>query len=261
MKYLNKQIFYIDSHNKSSGSHSNFQYIIEVDQNADYTHVVMLDCSIPKSSYTIASPYNSFDVIEAGVSRPITIPEGNYNRTSFKNVLKTKLNEGGYTYDITFDNPNRTGDTGKFTYTCVEINPTFVIGEGLYEQMGFEKNTSYVFSGNSLVSVNVSNFRPEANYYILSDICQNKDNNIFQNVISSGTSDYSYINWYNHDIEAYSKTFVKTKSNRYSFIITDEDYREIHLNGLNVIFTIMIYQENNIDNLIKGFIKLRTISA
>jgi hypothetical protein len=42
-------------------------------------------------------------------------------------------------------------------------------------------------------------------------------------------------------------------------LITDEDFNPVSLNGLNVVFTLMLYRKNDIDRLIKGFIKLQTL--
>jgi hypothetical protein len=233
---------------------------MDIDPNIDYDSVVVLDASIPKSNYVINSKNNSFVVTEEGIDRTITLEVGNYNRTSLKNVLKTLLN-GTYTYDITFNNSNRVGDDGKYTFTCVEINPTFTFATGMYEQLGFEKNTSYTFTDNALKSVCITNFRPEAVYYILSNLCQNRNNTVLSNIISTTTNDFNYINYQCVNPNEYSKDFARTKSNSYYFIITDEDFNEISLNGLNVVFTVMLYKRNNIDSLIKGYIKAMTITS
>jgi hypothetical protein len=176
--------------------------------------------------------------------------------------LKLLLNVSvDYVYDITFQNSNRTQDNGKYTFTVVTIlpQPLFIFQTGLYEQMGFNKKTSYTFVGDTLESIGVTNFRPEATYYILSNICQNRGNGILQNIISSGSDDFNFISFHNPNPNEYSKKFVKSRSNVFNFLITDEDYNPVSLNGLNVVFTIMLYRKNDIDRLIKGFIKLQTL--
>jgi hypothetical protein len=92
---------------------------------------------------------------------------------------------------------------------------------------------------------------------ILSNIVQNRGDNVLQNIISSQASDYDYITWNNSCPNEYSKQFVKSKSNIYSFTITDEDFNPIHLNGLNCVFTLMLYKSNDLGSLLKGFIKLQ----
>jgi hypothetical protein len=215
---------------------------------------------------------NAFVVIEniggGDLTRTITMPVGNYNRGSFKNVLKTQLNNGmsGYIYDVTFDNGNRSQDDGKYTFNWTNddvaaLEPTFVITSSLHEQLGFKKNTEYTFVSGSSKSVFVINMRPESTMYILSDICQNRNNNIFQNVISSDDADYNYVVFHNPNPSEYSKDYVKSKSNIFRFTITDEVFSKISLNGLNVVFTIMLYKKNNINRLIEGFIKLKTLKS
>eukprot|EP00732_Lithocolla_globosa_P004376 Lithocolla_globosa_v1_NODE_4007_length_1531_cov_501.416949.p1 type:complete len:177 gc:universal NODE_4007_length_1531_cov_501.416949:585-55(-) len=171
--YTDREIIYVNSRNRVSGTNSNFQYKIELNNNVDYDHVVVLDASIPKSSYTIQSNNNTFTVseeIDGGPStdRIITIPEGNYTRLSLSKVLKTLLNDNvnTYVYNITYDNINNTADTGKYTYSWTNINgtaqePIFTFGEYLWEQLGFDKNSVNTFSSNTLISTNVINLRPE----------------------------------------------------------------------------------------------------
>ena len=111
--YTNKEIFYIDSHNRTNAndSHSGFSYELDINPNVEYDRVVMLDCSIPKTNYSVNSSNNRFQVMESiGVetTRYIIVPIGNYNRASVKNMLKGLLNDNelGYVYDITDDNAN-----------------------------------------------------------------------------------------------------------------------------------------------------------
>jgi hypothetical protein len=197
-------------------------------------------------------------VIEDAVPREIVVPVGNYNRSSLRNVLLDLLNIGTPVYTMTFPNGTRTGDDGKYVFGC-DSNPTFVFTSGLYEHLGFNKNTSYNFVpnglGNELLSVNISNFRPEAVYYILSNVCQNHNNSVLGNVISSTTNDFSYINYQCQAPFEYSKDFAKTKSNVYTFIITDEDFQKVSLNGLNVVLTLLFFRKNRIDDIVKNYMK------
>lgn len=271
--FTHKQLFYVDSHNKmlDSDTHSDFHYeFTDINNDAEYDSVVLLDCSIPKSNYVINTGTNTFTVIEnlgAGdLTRVITLPVGNYNRQTLKNVLKTQLNANAntYIYDITYDNSNRTQDDGKYTFTWTNVNggalqPQFIFTDSLYEQTGFNKNTTYIFTAGSLKSVNVVNLRPESTMYILSNICQNKNNNILQNIISSDDNDYNFVVFHNPNPSEYSKTYTRNKANVFKFTITDEDFNKIDLNGINVVFTIMLYKRNQINRLIEGFIKMKTL--
>lgn len=269
--YTSKQIFYINSANRLNQSESttNFSHILDIDNDEDYTHVVVLDCSIPKTSYSISSPNNTFTIDEEidsiSSTRTITMSPGNYTRDSFRKVLKSKLNDNPstYVYDITYENINNTQDTGKYFYSWTNINgtaiePTFNI-TNFYEQMGFNKNSTNTFVSGSLTSSNVINLRVESTYFILSDICQQRGINILQNITSVGTSDYNYIVFKNQSPYEYAKLYTRTITNTFNFNITDENFNNIDINGLNVIFTLMLFKKNDINSLIKGYIKYRTL--
>ena len=70
----------------------------------------------------------------------------------------------GWTYQISIPNSSLTGDTGFYTWTVSNnsgVQPRFVVGEFLYEQLGFEPNTTNVFTANTLTSINVVKFQLE----------------------------------------------------------------------------------------------------
>lgn len=265
--FVNHQLFYINSRNRITGSDSDFSYKIDIDTNKKFDKVTVLDCEIPKSYYLVSTDHNTFTVSEtvsgSPVTRTITMPVGNYNRNSFRSVLQTQLNSGapaGYTYTITNQSINSTQDTGKYTFTCGTTDPTdFIFTNNLYEQMGFERNTTYSFSAGSLESANVINLNLEPTLFLRSNICDNGNDNILQNIISSSEPTYSAIVFNNNRPDEYSKDLVTNTSNIFQFRLTDEDSNLIDLNGHNIVFTIMLYQTNDIDRLIKAGIKYLTL--
>ena len=219
MSYItSKEIFYIDSSHRLNvnNTHTHFQTVLNLDFSVEYDYISLLDMTIPKSAYTINSLNNMFIIEENTVQRNIIIPVGNYSRKSFKNVLQQKLNETpetGYSnYIVSYDSSSNTGDTGKYTYrvTTTESQPSFIFSSGLTDQVGFDSNISYTFINNELISLNVCNFRNNITYYLLSDICQNNNNNILQNIITAGQSDYDYITFQNTKPYEYHKDLVKT---------------------------------------------------
>ena len=257
--YTHKHIFYIDSHRRESGTNNNFTYRLDnIDPDIEYDSVVVLDASIPKSNYIIDESNNIF-VVSDPIPRDIILPIGNYNRVGFAKVLLGLLGEK---YTINYDNMNRGEDSGKYHFTCTEAS-IFTFGSNrLYEIMGFNINSTNVFTLDGLykiTSTNIVNFRPEGTFYILSDICQNHNNSILQNIISASASDYNYITFHNPNPNEYSKDFSKIRSNVYTFKITNESFQDVFLNGINVVFTLMLFKRNNIGNLIKGFIKLKSL--
>eukprot|EP00732_Lithocolla_globosa_P000083 Lithocolla_globosa_v1_NODE_15_length_10543_cov_26.361651.p3 type:complete len:284 gc:universal NODE_15_length_10543_cov_26.361651:9529-10380(+) len=278
MNYIlgnNKQLFYINSRLRTdliNDTDSSFTFRFDgIDHNKEFDSVVLMDASIPKSAYTVGSTNNTFTVTEEidggpATNRTITLPVGNYTRNSLKKVLKEKLNDNPstYVYDITYQNINLTNDNGKFTFTWTNINgtaqePSFIFTDSLWEQTGFNKNSTNVFVSGSLESANVVNLRPEGTYYILSDITQNQNNNILQNIITNGYNDFNYVTFQNNNISEYSKIYVQNNSNAYRFTVVDENFHQIELNGINVVMTLMLYKRNDISNLIKGYIKYKTL--
>lgn len=250
------QVFYINSRNRTEGTNSDFVYQVPLDRNQKYDRIVLLDISVPKSYYLIQDGYNTFTLREGGNDFTITIRAGNYNRNSFRLILQTALNTAGaYTYAITNDNLNTNGDDGKYTYTVSDnagVQPYFIVGSYLYEQLGFEPNTSYQFSTDSLKSVNVVNFTNETTLFMHCDRCTNKNDDVLQNLISTGSSDYSYVTFKNDNIEISSKILTTTDVDNFRFYLTDENNTPIDLNGLNIVMTICVYRKReNIDNFIK----------
>ena len=259
--FADKQILYVDSNLRASGNHTNFKYILDINQTIDYDSVALMDISIPKSMYTITNLNNTFIVDEITDIRVITIPVGNYNRQSFKNVLLPLLNESIYEYTITYDNSSKTQDDGKYVFTCNNIlGSKFIFTQGeLYHQMGFDKNSSNTFVNGQLTSSNVINFRTKSTYFLVSDICQNFNNSILQNIISTNTDDFNYINFTNENVNEYSKDYIRSKSNMYNFSLVDTAFQPIDLNNINITFTLLLFKRDNTNNLIKGYIKMKTL--
>lgn len=265
MSYDHKTIFNINSHNRESGTNSNFTYKLKINHDLIYDKVVLLDCSIPKSYYIIQNGLNTFTLQEDTDLAVITVTPGNYNRNSLRSMLIQLLNSespNGWIYDITNNNINTAVDDGKFAYTVSgnSSQPIFIFTNFLYEQMGFNSNSTNVFVGNSLSSTNIINLNPESTLFLRSDICNNQQDNILQNIITVHNSTFSYIIFQNPNVEEYAKNFSQNKYNVYRFILTDEDGNEIHLNGLNIVFTIMLYKSNSVFNLIKRYLKFKSLN-
>lgn len=270
--YTHKELFHINSNNKtnSSDTHSFFNVTLDIDPLTEYDRVVVLDACFPKTFYLICADCNKFTVTDDDRPTPtvLQIPVGNYSRRGFKTALEALL---GVKYTITFDNINTGKDNGHyyFEYSGTSL-PVFTFDEtGLYEQMGFNPHTSYTFQTvgikKQLESVNVMNFKTKNTFYILSNIVQNRGNNILQNIYSQTAGDFEYINWTNSHPDEYGKRYTGGTSNTFWFKIVDEDYNPIDLNSTsttsNVLLTVMVYKENHIDSLIKGAIKMWALQS
>lgn len=258
MEFEDKQIFYVSSKDRSTGSSSNFLYNFQLSSDTNYDSVVVLAASIPKSYYLISTTNDEFILTEDNVSINIHIPDGNYTLSSWKTILTAALNAASpnnWTYTMTYPTTKET-NTGKFTFTVSGnglIQPSFTFGEYLYEQMGFEQNT-YSFSNNTLTSVNVINLQLLNAVFISSDICNNKHDTVLQEIYSNN-SDYSFLTYQSTAVTAYSKKISVKGNSVYRFFLTNAYGDIVDLNGLNWNFTLMFYKENKTMDMIKNFIK------
>ena len=266
MYFTNKQVFYVNSKLRNTGTNSQFSYYFKIDPNAEFDRVVMLQCSIPKSFYLIPTGANQFVLQEGTNSVTINFPIGNYTRASLAAVLKAQLtanSPNGYTYNVTYPNTLTSGDLGFFTFTVSgngATQPSLIFTNSMFEQLGFNSGSTNTFNTNTLSSTNVCNLSTETTLFIHSDMCQNSEgDDVLQEIYSSGDASFSYINYRNMTPKEYSKNLSLGTSNLFNFNLTDEYGTNIDLNGVNMNFTIMIYKQNKIDNLFKGFMKYITM--
>lgn len=258
---MNKQLYYINSLNRQSGTNSNFQYKIQLPSDANFTHCSVIQASIPKSYYLVQDGQNTFTLKENTNEFTITIPIGNYSRTSFVSKLATLLNaSGAFTYTVTVPNPNNgEPETGKITYSVSGnsgVQPQFIFTTYVYEILGFDINSTNTFVGDTITSTNVINLQKENTIFIHSDMVTNQDDNILQDIFTSNTSDYGNIIYNNHDLNLNSKK-ISTLDNTYHFYLTDENGQEINLNGRNFQMTLLLYKLDDTNELIKRYIKYK----
>lgn len=258
MEYDDKQIFYVSSRDRISGTTSNFLYNFQIPSESNYDSIVVLAASIPKSYYLISSSNDEFILTEDNIAVNIHIPSGNYTLTSFKAMMIKALNDASphnYTYNITFPSTRDPG-TGKFTYSVTGngvIQPSFTFGEYLFEQMGFFSGT-YNFVDSSLTSINVVNLQLLNAVFISSDICNNKNDCVLQEVYSNGV-DFSNLTYQATSPNAYAKKLLIKNSTTCRFYLTDVYGDIIQLNGLEWNFTFMLYKSNQTLDMIRNYIK------
>lgn len=259
MDYEDKQIVYVNSVDRVSGTPSRFLYQFNIDNTNNYDYFGVLQVSIPKSYYLINPENDEFILTENGSSVNIVIPHGNYTLTAWKNVLTSLLNENspnGWTYVITFPSVNTT-NTGHLTFTVSNnglLQPSFTFSETLYKQFGFNSGT-YQFVANVLESVNVINLQLISAIFIHSDICNNKSDTVIQEIYSDN-NDYSNIRYQATELGAYSKQLAYKNNFSNMFFLTDQYNNEINLQGLEWNMTLIFFKKNNIYELIKNYIKL-----
>jgi hypothetical protein len=238
-------VFYIDSHNRTSGTHNDFWIDLKFDDR-DVNRVCVLRAAIKKSYYIIQSGSNTFTLQEGASTALITVPEGNYSATSFSIVLTALLNTASptsKTYTMSIPDGQSAAATAKFTYTSTGTNSAFVIGTYLYEQLGFDPSQTVSFVAGSLTSANCVNFQVKSTLRIHSNMVSSGTNNILQEINTSGY-DFSTMTYECQDIEANSRVFVRNGNSQRYFIL-DEDAETINL-SLNVLITILVYKRNDI---------------
>ncbi len=226
--------------NDLTQSHSNFTYVINLN-NKKYDRVVLLGASIPKSYYLIGANYNTFTLIENSIEYTIQLTAGNYSRLTLQTEITTQLNSSGCagTYSMSFN-----VSTGKFSYSVVGQTgqPSFVFEEGLYEQLGFDRNSTNNFLSDSLISDNVIKLQSENTIFIHSSLVGN--DGILQEIFCN-TPDFSYIEWTNITPEFTSKKLRYADDNTFRFSLTDENGHILDTNGLNIVLSLCFYVRND----------------
>lgn len=254
------QLVYVNSKRRISGTASNF-YIslpsIDPQNEHGYNRVAVLDASIPKSYYL--NPSNTdFTIDETGESggtlRNVTLPFGNYSRISLANKLTTLLNTSapaGVSYTITYSSGNlaAAADTGRYTFVVTgavsTISFIFSTTNKLNEILGFDSGSTNAFTAGSLTSTNLINLNVETTLFLRSDICDSYEG-ILQPLYVSDSNYLSSIAFYNHEYKAYSKELKYSQKGNsvYKFNLTDEDGASIDTNGINLVFTLILWYDN-----------------
>jgi hypothetical protein len=262
------QIYYINSRERTTGTNSNFSYEIKLPAGNNFDRVVCLQASIPKTYYLVQSPGNTITLTEDGKDAKITLPEGNYGVESLKTVLATQLTAeskaslNSYTYTITSPDEFKTTGTGKLTFTVSGnglIQPIINLTDSnLYEILGFNENSINQFTANSLTSPNVINLQKESTLYIHSDICQDNESNVLQELFASNNPDFTSVVYNCTNADLYAKKLTNNRSNIFNFQLLDENDREIHLNGGNMVFTLCVFKKIDTYRNLDRFINIST---
>ena len=260
------QLFYINSKDRIHGTESNFVVkLSNIDRNANFNHVAVLQAIIPKSYYLISEGNNTFTLKEGTDEVHLSIAIGNYSKISFKNYIQTLLNSNSpnqFLYKIQDDNFFAKPDTGKFTFIVSNnggVQPSFIMTSEVHRQFGFYDGSTNTFENDTLTSSHFIDFSLHNILYIHSNICQNTtSDNILQEIYTTGIPTASYVKYDCYQLEAYSKPF-NSKSDTYQFYLTDENDVPIDINGINIEITVLIYEKNNLDAHIKNYIEMNQL--
>ena len=78
-----KCLVYINSANKISGTDASFQIQLQFNTRKKYNRAALVGANIPKTYYAIATPKNTFILVENSTQITITVTPGTYNRNAF----------------------------------------------------------------------------------------------------------------------------------------------------------------------------------
>lgn len=238
------EFVYVNSEDRLSGTHENFSFQIKHDL-TNFTRVALMAASIPKTYYLIDTGNDTFVLREFDGDKTITLDHGTYSRSTFATNLQTKINAAATgTYTITFPTGNDPED-GKFTFTRTggtgTAQPSIVLSnDELYEQLGFDRNSTNTFASDILKSTNVIKMQVEDIITIRSDLVAN-EGQVLQQMYTGNYLAFSFVAFVNQGMPFYTKKLGSKKGNVYQFKITDENGRLLILNGLNVEFTLVFF--------------------
>jgi hypothetical protein len=245
---------------RTNGENSNF-YSNPIDIKINkFDSICLLQASVPKSSYNIDIPYNTFTLEENGILSLITIPPASYNNINILPVLTNALNTQsalGWTYNAYYNTPTwHCGDVDNFHFhftvsNNLGIQPKFIFGLfNMEKPLGFDPNSTNTFIGDELTSQNCVNLSNITRCFIKSNIVVNTYLSILEEILSYGDFpplSLCYYQQYSVDLNA--REFNNSGINSWQFSLVDANDQLINLNGVPWSFSVVFFQRNNLHEL------------
>lgn len=242
----------VTSSKRVEGTDSNFAYVLNIPALEGFTHVMVTECSIPKTFYLVTEGANTFTVRVGVTNHVVTLPIGNYSRKSFQNKLNTLLAVISPNLSASYLSTATDPETGKYHFSMAAVTPVqFIFGNTtLAAVMGFKSNSTNVFilgTGEYYIdSVNVCSFITESTLFIHSDIVagdNHSSGNVLQEVFCSvGEDFYSAIYRQATDVRLSSRALRSGDISTARFWLRNEDGIEMSLNGVNMVFTLRFFR-------------------
>lgn len=262
------QTYYINSFDRISGDHTNFN-CKKLDYNGiKYTHCCVKQVSVPKVFPNIPTNYNTFILIEKGVSRTITLEVGYYNKNTMIAELPALLNQASvlngnnWIYTMSYRTATQVQNF-KYTFSVSgngAFQPTFSFTQNqIYLQLGFDVGT-HPFIASSLVSDNIINFNPTSKLYIRSDLVSSSNESVLQEILQVDTigfgSSIFYQNQGNLDLE--SKPIVGSQKDTFNIQLVNQNGQNVDLQGQDWSFSIVFFVRNDTNELIRDDLKIKS---
>jgi len=242
-------ITYINSRDRLSGTDSRFTYRIEFPAQRTFNRVCATRITIPKSYYLISEPNNWFILEEMGIQTRVHVPVGNCGRKTFVRTVRDLLNfhsPHSWEYNIDYAGMNDIDD-GKLTFTVknnifgeMEQQPSLILGVGLFEQFGLNRNSRNDFEFSKMRSINQVSFQAEDTLFLHSDMIKLDKRSVLQDIIAVNGVSFSSITWECPEVHSNCKR-LDGQSELVTFSLTDEDDYPIDLNGQNMLFTLLFF--------------------
>jgi hypothetical protein len=221
---------------------------------ANHNQISLVLASIPKSFYTVVSPYNTFKLDNT----TYTLTQKNYSYSTFVSSINSLIAPASISFDTS---------TGKITLTdTTHTTLSFPKGSLMYRQFGFNINSTNGIVSTSLTSVNTCNFQCYSFVQIGCDTVKATSSTrpILGRIFIENTPDFGYIQYRNFQIKETARNF-STTSGSYSentsniiprvakFQILDQDYNPINLNGIPYDLTVLTFEKENYWPVIKQY--------
>lgn len=239
-----------NSKDRISGSNSSFiSAPLDLGYN-QYDSVALVQASIPRSFYNVPSSYRTFTLRELGVNYVVTMTAGSYNKINLATNLATRLTAAsgnGWTYSVTYPSASQP-DTFKYTFSVTGNTgqPSLIFTDSMFRQLGFEENTTYAFSANSLVSVNCINLAYISRAFIKSNVCINAQDDVLEEILNYGSYpmlSLAYFQQVSFDLN--TRNYNPGNTNSWLFSLVDSFDQEIDLNGVPWSFSLVFYKRND----------------
>lgn len=215
---------------------------ISVSNNQNNLSIKLSSAELPYSFYTVNAYNNTFNIIENGVPRLITITKGSYDIFEFRDLIKILLGSN-FTVSVSIN-------TGKMTIkntSLTTIGLSFI--SDAFKLLGFS-NQSYSSSGIlGLTSPNIISLFSITGIYLK---CNLSGYNIYNTRLNNNLSSilrliqieadpFNMIN-YRSTTDAFITKLNDKSIDQLTFRFTDQEDNLIDFNGIDFEFTLKIFE-------------------
>ena len=237
---------------KLNGSlNSFFSFILKpaitIADNKNNLSIKLSTAELPYSFYTVNAYNNTFNIVENGIPRLITITKGSYDIFEFRDLIRDSL--GSATYIVTVNI-----NTGKMNIS----NPTLAIlginfTSDAFKLMGFSNQSYEELAVDGLTSPNVMSLFSITGIYLKSNL---SGSNIYNTRLNNNTSSilqliqieadpFNMIN-YRSTTDAFITILNINNIDQLTFRLTDQEDNLIDFNGVDFEFTLKVFETRDI---------------